>query len=83
MQSFRIIKSFIPGLLIILLVSCLFSEEKNKKKFQIEFYGGFSTLNPADLNLRVDSMELEEKFFHGDYYDYLKGYNLIAYDKIE
>ncbi|MGD2091581.1 MAG: hypothetical protein PVH61_35740 [Candidatus Aminicenantes bacterium] len=57
-------------------------ERKNKKKFQIELYGGFSTLNPADLNLRAEGEDQEEKFFYQDYYDYLKNYNLISYNNI-
>jgi len=82
MRHSRIKKIFISGFLMIVLVPLIFSEGKNKKKFQIELYGGFSTLNPADLNLRAEGEEQEEKFLYQDYYDYLKDYNLISYNKI-
>jgi hypothetical protein len=82
MQLSRINKLFISGFIMVLLVSFIFPEGKNKKKFQIELYGGFSTLDPADLNLRAEGEEQEEKFFYQDYYDYMKDYNLISYHQI-
>lgn len=82
MKLSRINKLFITGLLMVLLVPLIFPEGMNKKKFQIELYGGVSTLDPADLNLRAEGEEQEEKFFYQDYYDYLKNYNLISYNNI-
>jgi hypothetical protein len=82
MQLSRINKFIVSGFLMVLLVSFIFPEGKSRKKFQIELYGGFSTLNPADLNLRAEGEEQEEKFFYQDYYDYMKDYNLISYKKI-
>jgi hypothetical protein len=40
------------------------------KKFQIEFYGGFSLLNPVDLNRRVEYDHSYEQFFTEDRYRY-------------
>jgi hypothetical protein len=82
MQLYLTTKLFISGLLMVLLVPLIFPEGMNKKKFQIELYGGFSTMNPADLNLRAEGEEQDENFFYQDYYDYLKNYNLISYSII-
>jgi hypothetical protein len=43
-----------------------------RKKFQIELYGGFSTLNPSDLNLLVSYDNGIQTFFYDAYLDYLQ-----------
>ncbi|UCH96783.1 MAG: hypothetical protein JSV88_07995 [Candidatus Aminicenantes bacterium] len=69
MKKNRMIMSL---LLFLVLVSSLFPIEKNKKKFTLELYTGFSTLNPSDLNLRAENEEQRERFFRDDYYSYLE-----------
>ena len=58
-----------------------FPPGKMKNRFQVEFFGGFSTLNPADLNLR-SQYEIENREFID--YRYLNMKNsgeLIFYSK--
>lgn len=56
----------------------LFPKQKKDGKFQIEFYGGFSTLNPADLNMIVDYDRQIQNFFYDDYYNYLRNKGEIS-----
>ncbi len=62
-------------------VPSLYASESEAKKFQIDLYGGFSMLNPADLNTRAEFDQNYERFFtedrhrgyqsfFGDYYNY-------------
>lgn len=52
------------------------------KKFQIEFYGGYSSLNPSDLNMRLDYDREIQHFFYDDYYDYLvDNYQIASWSK--
>jgi hypothetical protein len=51
-------------------VPLLHASGTDGKKFQIEFYGGFSLLNPVDLNRRVEYDHSYEQFFTEDRYSY-------------
>jgi hypothetical protein len=55
---------------------------KIKERFQVELFGGFSTLNPADLNLRAQHDEEFIKFNYDDRYAFEKEYgNIVSYTK--
>lgn len=69
MKKNRMIISLV---LFLVLVSFLFPNKKNKKKFAIELYTGFSTLNPSDLNLRAENETQKERFYRDNYYNYLE-----------
>lgn len=47
-------------------------------KFQIELYGGYSKLNPADFNMMLDYDRQIQHFFYDDYYDFLLENNQIS-----
>ncbi len=54
---------------------------KRRKKFQIELYGGYSTLNPADLNSRAVEDEKTENFYYRDRFTFEKGNGtILSYD---
>jgi len=64
-------KNNILFLSLILLVCCCFFQVPHLcaagtggNKFQLELYGGFSMLNPRDLNQRVDYDKIYEEFYH-------------------
>ncbi len=64
-------KKIIILIILLLLVYLIgFSEEPGKKKFQLEVFGGFSTLNPEDLNLNADLRGQIMKFWYEDRYAY-------------
>jgi len=44
-----------------------FHPGKMKNRFQVEFFGGFSSLNPADLNLRAQYEKEHREFIHYRY----------------
>jgi hypothetical protein len=44
--------------------------EGEESRIQIEFYGGFSMVNPADLNLRSEYDNSYERFYTEDRYSY-------------
>ncbi|MBN1272948.1 MAG: hypothetical protein JXB26_11830 [Candidatus Aminicenantes bacterium] len=48
----------------------------NRKKFELEWDGGFSLINPEDLNLRTGFQEAYEKYWNEDFLAYAldKGY---------
>ncbi len=46
--------------------------KKSGKGLQVELYGGFSTLNPGNLNLLAEADEKMRTFFYEDYYSYLQ-----------
>jgi len=73
------------GILFIMIFTCFsFSGEKIWKKFEIELYGGISTMNPADLNLWSDMNEKTDKFYNDDFFDYGASQNSdFSYTKIE
>jgi hypothetical protein len=55
---------------------------KIKERFQVEFFGGFSTLNPADLNLRAQYEKKAVKFDLDERYAFEKNYgNIVSYTK--
>lgn len=57
-----------------------FDEPDEKgKRFQLEIYGGYSTLNPEDLNLRAETHRESRKFSNDDYYTYLRKQDCIQY----
>ena len=47
-------------------------------KWRLEVFGGFSSLNPADLNMRADYDEMSRMFYYEDYFQYQKSQGLIA-----
>jgi hypothetical protein len=47
-------------------------------KWQVEVFGGFASLNPADLNMRADYDEMSRMFYYDDYLQHLKSQGLIA-----
>jgi len=48
----------------------LYASGTDGKKFQIEVYGGFSLLNPVDLNRRAEYDHSYEQYFTEDRYSY-------------
>ena len=75
-------KIVVAGDLIFLVVLFIFPQEKNKRKFQFEIYGGFSSLNPEHLNLRIEAEEKIAKFWYDDYYTFLEDNNqILSYRK--
>jgi hypothetical protein len=58
-------------LVVLLLSFFLFSDENGKRKFQIELYGGFSVIDPADLNSRPLGHKESQLFWGKSYYDHL------------
>ena len=55
-------------------------------KFQLELYGGFSMLNPRDLNQQADYDTINEEFYHEwkyIYYDLLLGDNFTYSSQVE
>lgn len=53
------------------------SVQQNRKKFSFEFYGGFGSLDPSDLNLFVDADNSYQNFVYDSYFDYLESGNMI------
>jgi len=77
-------KFTIFGLSMLLFVSFMFPLEIKLKNFQIDFYGGVSTLNPADLNLRSEFDEKTDRFYNDGHFDYRASQNSnFSYRKIE
>ncbi len=53
------------------------------EKFQIEFYGGFTTLNPADLNLFVDYDNRIQEFMYDSLLNYLESSGqILSWNKV-
>jgi hypothetical protein len=48
------------------------SSESKPYRFQIELYGGYSLINPSDLNLLPDYDNHMQSFFYDDLYNYLQ-----------
>lgn len=63
-------KLWVVGLIVLLFNSYTFAEKNSKKKFQVEIFGGYTTLNPEDLNSRPNTHEQGIKFWNDDYYAY-------------
>lgn len=57
-------------ILLFLLILSGFSEQSDKRKFQLELFGGFSALNPEDLNSNANLRDQIAKFWYEDRYDY-------------
>jgi hypothetical protein len=55
-----------------------FHPGKMKNRFQVEFFGGFSTLNPEDLNLRAKREEQSDIFYEANYLNYLRHTGVIS-----
>ncbi len=73
-------KQAVFGRLLICLIGALLmaapaaqATQENGKKLRVEFFGGFSTLNPDDLNRRLEYDQLYEDFYtelrYGYYHD--------------
>jgi hypothetical protein len=56
---------FFIGLLgaLLLAAPAAWASQENGKKLQVEFFGGFSTLSPNDLNRRLEYDQLYEDFY--------------------
>ncbi|MBN1272050.1 MAG: hypothetical protein JXB26_07225 [Candidatus Aminicenantes bacterium] len=67
---------FIWPLLFLIAVG-LQAEEKSGLRFQVEFYGGFSTAKPEDLNLACDAEEKLNAFLYNGKYEYLNQIHYI------
>jgi hypothetical protein len=53
-----------------------------KQRLAVEFYGGFSRMNPSDLNLRAEAERQKELFLYEQQYNYLIGNNqLLDWEK--
>jgi hypothetical protein len=86
-------KNNILFLSLFFLVCCCFFQVQDLcaagaggKKIQLELYGGFSTLNPGDLNHRVDYDMIREEFLNElkyKYYDLLLGDNFTYSTQVE
>lgn len=63
-------KSIILIILLFFLILFGFSKETGKKKFQVEVFAGFSTLNPGDLNANPNTYMQALKFLYEDRYEY-------------
>lgn len=64
-------KPLFTAFLIFLLVCSLICGQEKPDKFNIEFFAGFSIIDPSDLNLRPRADEAIQNFYFDDYYDYL------------
>jgi hypothetical protein len=58
-----------------------FQPGKMKNRFQVEFLGGYSTLNPADLNLRAQFESEHRQFVDYRYINMKNDGNIIRYSK--
>jgi hypothetical protein len=47
-------------------------------KWRLEVFGGFASLNPSDLNMRVDYDEMSRMFYYDDYLQYQKDVGSIS-----
>ncbi|NIM12878.1 MAG: hypothetical protein GTO45_12195 [Candidatus Aminicenantes bacterium] len=76
-------KVFLLVILMVLMVISIFPEEKGKRRFQVELYGGGSWLNPEDLNSRHELYKQSEEFWNDDLYTFAvnNGY-ISSFDKI-
>jgi hypothetical protein len=65
-------------LAILFLVFSLpgFSNKQAKKKYQLELFGGYSLVNPGDLNAVIDFREQYMNFWYVDSYEY---YSRVGY----
>ena len=77
-------KIFLSAILMVLIVIYIFPGEKNKRRFQVELYGGGSWLNPEDLNSRHELYKQSEEFWNDDFYTFAvnNGY-ISSFDKIQ
>lgn len=50
---------------------------QNQKKFSLELFAGYGSLNPSDLNLFVDADNLYQNFVYDSYFDYLVSSQMI------
>ncbi|MBN2245194.1 MAG: hypothetical protein JW755_05050 [Candidatus Aminicenantes bacterium] len=48
-----------------------------RKRFSLEFFGGYGSLNPLDLNLFVGSDSSYQNFVYDSYFDYLESSHMI------
>jgi len=49
-----------------------FNSSDRHKSFKVELYGGFTFINPSDLNLLVDYDNKIQEFFYDSYLNYLQ-----------
>lgn len=50
---------------------------RERGRFRVDLYSGFSFLNPSDLNLFVDYDRSVQEFSYDAYFDYLRNNNMI------
>jgi len=63
-------KIIILVMLLLFLILLGFSKEPGKKKFQVEVFAGFTTLDPGDLNANPNTYAQIMKFWYEDRYEY-------------
>ena len=66
--GYKMKKWLVLCLAVFFLISSGFAGGKNEKKFQVELFGGYTTLNPEDLNSRPNTHEQGIQFWNDDYY---------------
>lgn len=64
-------------LIVLLFGAFNFAGEQGRKKFQVELFGGYTAINPEDLNSRPNVHEQGIKFWNDDYYTFLETNNYI------
>lgn len=75
MGSQKVRKCGLGILVLLILTSHSFSDEKILNKFTIELVSGISTMNPSDLNLQSDRNQRIDKFYNDDYFEYRASQN--------
>lgn len=63
-------KSIILVMLLLLLILFGLSKEPGQKKFQVEIFAGFSTLDPGDINTNPNTYMQALIFLYEDRYEY-------------
>lgn len=53
-----------------------------KKRYQLEFFGGYASMKPDDLNMRIDHETAMNQFYNDQFYDYHVGQgDLLSWNK--
>ena len=62
---------------VILASAALFAQNRPFRRFQIELFGGFANINPADLNMALETEEDVISYEFNERYYYLRNINYI------
>lgn len=64
---------------LILVLGCvmLTAQDSSRVVFRLELYGGWSAIDPEDLNGALDAEKAINQFQYGEYYEYLLGIGYI------